>query len=82
MGRATPPPERRLCRTRWATWPPATAHHEGKQRSLPDADRVKRGEKKGEVVEAFERVEHEEPGEGVHEKYLGMAEALEREARA
>ncbi|MCJ7706558.1 MAG: hypothetical protein MUO38_02955 [Anaerolineales bacterium] len=49
---------------------------------FPMADRVKRGEKKAEVVEAFERVEHEEPGEGVHEKYLGMAEALEREARA
>jgi len=49
---------------------------------FPMADRVKRGEKQAEVVEAFERVEHEEPGEGVHEKYLGMAEALEREARA
>ncbi|MGQ9491779.1 MAG: hemerythrin domain-containing protein [Anaerolineae bacterium] len=35
-----------------------------------------------EVVEAFEHVEHEETGEGVHEKYLALAEALEREAAA
>ncbi|MCJ7811097.1 MAG: hypothetical protein MUP62_02730 [Dehalococcoidia bacterium] len=49
---------------------------------FPMADRVKRGEKQAEVVEAFERVEHEEPGEGVHDKVLRMAEALEREARA
>ncbi len=34
------------------------------------------------VVEAFEHVEHEETGEGVHEKYLALAEALEREAAA
>jgi len=31
------------------------------------------------VVEAFEHVEHEETGEEVHEKYLALAEALERE---
>jgi hemerythrin-like domain-containing protein len=34
------------------------------------------------VAEDFERVEHEETGEGVHEKYLALAEELEREARA
>lgn len=31
------------------------------------------------VWEGFETVEHEETGEGVHEKYLALAEALERE---
>jgi hemerythrin-like domain-containing protein len=33
-----------------------------------------------QVAEDFERVEHEDTGEGVHEKYLALAEALEREA--
>lgn len=28
----------------------------------------------------FERIEHEETGEGVHEKYLALVEALEKEA--
>ncbi len=32
-----------------------------------------------QVAEDFERVEHEETGEGVHEKYLGLASALESE---
>jgi hemerythrin-like domain-containing protein len=32
-----------------------------------------------QVTEAFEQVEHEETGEGVHEKYLALAEALEKE---
>jgi hemerythrin-like domain-containing protein len=31
------------------------------------------------VTEDFERVEHEETGEGVHEKYLALAGALEKE---
>jgi len=31
------------------------------------------------VAEGFEHVEHEETGEGVHEKYLALAESLERE---
>jgi hemerythrin-like domain-containing protein len=34
------------------------------------------------VVDGFEHVEHEETGEGVHEKYLALADKLEREARA
>ena len=34
------------------------------------------------VMDGFEHVEHEETGEGVHEKYLALAEKLEREARA
>ena len=32
-----------------------------------------------QVWEGFERVEHEETGEGVHEKYLALAGALEKE---
>lgn len=32
------------------------------------------------VLEGFERVEHAETGEGVHEKYLALAESLEQEA--
>jgi len=35
-----------------------------------------------QVVEDFEHVEHEETGEGVHEKYLAIAEKLEKEAAA
>lgn len=34
------------------------------------------------LAEAFERVEHEETGAGVHEKYLAVADELEREANA
>ncbi len=45
---------------------------------FPMADRVIRGAQQAEVVEAFERVEREETGAGLHEKYLGVAEALER----
>lgn len=33
-----------------------------------------------DVYEGFEQVEHEETGEGVHEKYLALAEKLEKEA--
>jgi hemerythrin-like domain-containing protein len=33
------------------------------------------------VSDGFERVEHEETGEGVHEKYLGIADRLEQEAQ-
>jgi hemerythrin-like domain-containing protein len=32
-----------------------------------------------QVAEGFEHVEHEETGAGVHEKYLALAEALEKE---
>lgn len=32
-----------------------------------------------QVYQDFERVEHEETGEGIHEKYLDLAESLERE---
>jgi hypothetical protein len=35
-----------------------------------------------EVLDGFEHVERDETGEGVHERYLVLAEALEREAAA
>lgn len=46
---------------------------------FPMADRVIPLEKQDQVTKDFERIEHEETGEGVHEKYLTMAEALEKE---
>jgi hemerythrin-like domain-containing protein len=49
---------------------------------FPMADQVIPAGQHTGVAEAFERVEHEETGEGVHEKYLALAEALEREAAA
>lgn len=49
---------------------------------FPMADQVIPAEQHERVVEGFERVEHEETGEGTHEKYLALAEALEREAAA
>lgn len=47
---------------------------------FPMADQVIPVARQAQVAEDFERIEHEETGEGVHEKYLGLAEALEREA--
>lgn len=49
---------------------------------FPLADQVIPVEKYAQVSEEFDRVEHEETGEGVHEKYLALAEALERESLA
>ena len=46
---------------------------------FPMADRALQGAAAHEMAEAFEKVERQETGEGVHEKYLGMVEALERE---
>jgi hemerythrin-like domain-containing protein len=43
---------------------------------FPMADRVIPGEKHEQVMLDFERVEHEETGAGVHEKYLALAEQL------
>jgi hemerythrin-like domain-containing protein len=48
---------------------------------FPAADRVIPAEKQDAVMEGFEHVEHEETGEGVHEKYLAMAQALEQEIK-
>jgi len=47
---------------------------------FPMADRLITPEAQGRLLEAFDRVEHEETGGGVHEKYLEMAERLERQA--
>jgi hemerythrin-like domain-containing protein len=46
---------------------------------FPMADRVIPVAKHDEIWQAFERVEHEETGEGIHEKYLALADALEQE---
>ncbi len=48
---------------------------------FPLAGRVIPTERHEAVAEAFERVEHEETGEGVHEKYLALAEVLENESQ-
>ena len=47
---------------------------------FPLAEQVIPAAQHAGVVEAFEHVEHEETGEGVHEPYLALAEALAREA--
>lgn len=47
---------------------------------FPMADQVIRGRAQAEVAEGFERVEHEETGQGVHERYLALADAIEQEA--
>jgi hemerythrin-like domain-containing protein len=49
---------------------------------FPMADRVIPAAQYDAVWEGFEHVEHEETGAGVHEKYLALAEALEREINA
>jgi hemerythrin-like domain-containing protein len=46
---------------------------------FPMADHVIPAHQQGAVSAAFDRIEHEETGEGVHEKYLALAEKLERE---
>jgi hemerythrin-like domain-containing protein len=47
---------------------------------FPMADRVIPLEKQAQVAADFERIEREETGEGVHEKYLALAEVLEKES--
>jgi hemerythrin-like domain-containing protein len=44
---------------------------------FPMADKIIPESQVESLTEAFEHVEHEETGEGVHEKYLAMAEELE-----
>jgi len=46
---------------------------------FPMANQVIPLDQQGNVAEDFEKVEHEETGEGVHEKYLALAEKLEIE---
>ncbi len=48
---------------------------------FPMADRAIPAAKHDAVNEAFDRVEHEETGAGVHEKYLALAEKLEAESK-
>ena len=45
------------------------------------ADRVIPPQEHDAVAAAFAHVEHHETGPGVHQKYLALAEALEREAK-
>lgn len=47
---------------------------------FPLADRIIPKDKQDSLTLAFDQVEHEETGEGVHEKYLGLAEQLVEEA--
>ena len=47
---------------------------------FPMADRVLPPEKQEKVNADFERIEKEEIGEGIHEKYLALAEVLEKES--
>jgi hemerythrin-like domain-containing protein len=47
---------------------------------FPMADQVIPLEKQEKVAEDFERIELEETGEGIHEKYLALAEVLEKES--
>ena len=46
---------------------------------FPMADKVIPPEQQPQVNEDFDKVEREETGEGVHEKYLALAEKLTRE---
>ena len=46
---------------------------------FPMADHVIPSDQHASVWEGFEHVEHAETGEGVHEKYLALANALEAE---
>ncbi len=47
---------------------------------FPMADRVIPADRHEQVFTDFEKVEHEETGEGVHEKYLALANRLATEA--
>ena len=48
---------------------------------FPMADRVIPPERQGKIADDFEHIEHEETGEGVHKKYLALAEVLEIESQ-
>ncbi|MGD0005335.1 MAG: hemerythrin domain-containing protein [Anaerolineaceae bacterium] len=48
---------------------------------FPMAGRIIPVDKQEQVFEDFEKVEHEETGAGVHEKYLALAKALEKEMK-
>jgi hemerythrin-like domain-containing protein len=46
---------------------------------FPMADRVVPPDRQAQVAKDFEHIEHKETGAGVHEKYLALAESLEKE---
>jgi hemerythrin-like domain-containing protein len=46
---------------------------------FPMANQVLQRSAQSEVLEAFERVEHEDTGEGVHERFLELAATIEKE---
>jgi len=48
---------------------------------FPMADRLIPPDRQEKVATDFERIEHEETGEGVHEKYLALADVLEKESQ-
>ena len=48
---------------------------------FPMADRLIPPDKQAKVTADFENIELEETGEGVHEKYLALAEVLEKESQ-
>jgi hemerythrin-like domain-containing protein len=56
--------------------------HIGKENGVlfPMANEMIPVERQDAINDGFEHIEHEETGEGVHEKYLALAEKLEREA--
>ena len=56
--------------------------HIGKEDGVlfPLADQMIPPERQDSLTDRFETIEHEETGEGVHEKYLALADALGREA--
>jgi hemerythrin-like domain-containing protein len=45
---------------------------------FPMADQVIPAEQHAQITEAFDHIEHEETGAGVHEKYLALADELEK----
>ena len=47
---------------------------------FPMADKIIPPDRQPQVNADFDRIEHEETGEGVHEKYLALAERLEQQA--
>jgi hemerythrin-like domain-containing protein len=47
---------------------------------FPMADEMIPAAQQVTLTERFDTIEHEETGEGVHEKYLAIADALEQEA--
>ena len=47
---------------------------------FPMAERLIPPDRQEKIAADFERIDHEETGEGVQEKYLALAEVLERES--